>query len=502
MGGGLMQLVAYGAQDVYLTGNPQITFFKVVYRRHTNFSIESIEQSFNGTADFGKKVSCTISRNGDLVHRIYLQTTLPQVNIKYDSVGTTNKINGGVDLKYGMARWCNWVGEKLVNFVEIEIGGQKIDKHYGEWLHIWNQLTTPAGHSESYQRMVGNVPKLTKPHLIGNTANDILIGDDTGTKLFIPLQFWFCRNPGLALPLIALQYHEVKINVEFEDLKNLFIAYSGGTSTGTAVVSKQPASGVNLNNTSLWVDYIFLDTDERRRFAQLSHEYLIEQLQFPGEETITSATSKIRLNFNHPVKELIWVAQKNVCNANLQHFNYTDTLDSSPTLSHDLLGSRMLQGIIENIAYGVSGSRLPLTTILTDVGVNTCSLAKLQLNGQDRFSERTGDYFNYVQPYNHHTSAPHIGINVYSFSLKPEEHQPSGTCNFSRIDNANLFLTVTANTTKTGDVSIVNTSSDIASEGSLIAGSGATGSAKVRVYATNYNVLRIMSGMGGLAYSN
>ena len=497
MGGGLMQLVAYGAQDVYLTGNPQITFFKVVYRRHTNFSIESIEQSFNGTADFGKKVSCTISRNGDLVHRIYLQTTLPTV---------THATSHG--LEYGIMRWCNWVGEKLINFVEIEIGGQKIDKHYGEWLHIWNQLTTPAGHEESYQRMVGNVPALTKNHATGE-GGEVLVGPAGGTKLFIPLQFWFCRNPGLALPLIALQYHEVKINVEFEDLKNLYIQatlaeVAGGSPTDTGLIaSTEPAlqtpTAVSLTNTSLWVDYIFLDTDERRRFAQLSHEYLIEQLQFPGEETITTATSKIRLNFNHPVKELIWVAQKNRCSSYLQHFNYTDLLDSSPTLSHNLLGSRMLQGVIENVQAKTVSTDLeqPLELINTDKGANTCSLAKLQLNGQDRFSERSGDYFNYVQPYNHHTSAPHLGINVYSFALKPEEHQPSGTCNFSRIDNANLFLTVTDDTIKQGKVTSVGGSS-------VFVESAVThpSSAKVRVYATNYNVLRIMSGMGGLAYSN
>ena len=505
MGGGLMQLVAYGAQDVYLTGNPQITFFKVVYRRHTNFSIESIEQSFNGTADFGKKVSCTISRNGDLVHRIYLQTTLPQVKLTQPA-GTGDDdqhliINGSTtDLVGGMTRWCNWVGEKLINFVEIEIGGQKIDKHYGEWLHIWNQLTTPAGHEESYQRMVGNVPELTKNQMPitapGSSTPEVVtyIGAG-GTKLFIPLQFWFCRNPGLALPLIALQYHEVKINVEFEDLKNLFIAQASGA-PGTLITPTSTA----LANTSLWVDYIFLDTDERRRFAQLSHEYLIEQLQFPGEETITTATSKIRLNFNHPVKELIWVAQKSRCSANLQHFNYTDLLDSSPTLSHNLLGSRMLQGVLENVQAKTVGAHLeqPLELVNADKGANTCSLAKLQLNGQDRFSERSGDYFNYVQPYNHHTSAPHLGINVYSFALKPEEHQPSGTCNFSRIDNANLFLTVTANTTLSGALSF---SSGILKE-AVPSPSGSAVAAKVRVYATNYNVLRIMSGMGGLAYSN
>ena len=496
MGGGLMQLVAYGAQDIYLTGNPQITFFKVVYRRHTNFSIESIEQTFNGTADFGKKVSCTISRNGDLVHRIYLQTTLPDqiINVATTASGgdlTVQNQVGVSDLRDGIVRWCNWVGEKMINFAEIEIGGQRIDKHYGEWLHLWNQLTNQSGHDESYQRMVGNTPHLTKNRstVASTTATQNI--SVSGKRLYVPLQFWFCRNPGLALPLIALQYHEVKINIEFEELKNLFIARTSSTTDGGTSVAVQGA----LQNTSLWVDYIFLDTDERRRFAQLSHEYLIEQLQYPGEETITTTSNKIRLNFNHPVKELVWVAQKEVSVENMQHFNYTDSLDSSPTLTHNSQGSRMLQGIVENISDNVGGS---LKLISSDEGNNTCSGAKIQLNGQDRFSERDGDYFNYVQPYNHHTRAPHIGVNVYSFALKPEEHQPSGTCNFSRIDNANLFLTVTSNTLKTGKVSV---SGGILSEKEITT-AGSTKNARVRVYATNYNVLRIMSGMGGLAYSN
>ena len=491
MGGGLMQLVAYGAQDIYLTGNPQITFFKVVYRRHTNFSIESIEQTFNGTADFGKKVSCTISRNGDLVHRIYLQTTLPDqiINVATTANGgnlTVQNDTGNTNLRDGIVRWCNWVGEKMINFAEIEIGGQRIDKHYGEWLHLWNQLTNQSGHDESYQRMVGNTPHLTKNRstVASTTATQNI--SVSGKRLYVPLQFWFCRNPGLALPLIALQYHEVKINIEFEELKNLFIARTSSNST----VAVQGA----LQNTSLWVDYIFLDTDERRRFAQLSHEYLIEQLQYPGEETITTTSNKIRLNFNHPVKELVWVAQKEVSVENMQHFNYTDSLDSSPTLTNNSQGSRMLQGIVENIS---DGSNNKLKLINSDEGNNTCNLAKIQLNGQDRFSERDGDYFNYVQPYNHHTRAPHVGVNVYSFALKPEEHQPSGTCNFSRIDNANLFLTVTSRTLRKGTVGV---SGGILSETNI--DGGTTNNARVRVYATNYNVLRIMSGMGGLAYSN
>lgn len=471
-----MQLVAYGAQDIYLTGNPQITFFKVVYRRHTNFSIESIEQTFNGNADFGKKVSCTISRNGDLVHRVYLETTLPHITLN----------DASNDLVY--ARWVNFVGEALINYVEVEIGGQRIDRHYGEWLHIWNQLTLAPGQEDGYNRMVGNIPQLIKNSPGGNI---------TGAKLYIPLQFWFCRNPGLALPLIALQYHEVKINIEFAALSDLLVLYRIGE--GSPVQRSYP--NVNLANTSLWVDYIFLDTDERRRFAQISHEYLIEQLQYPGEETVTSQSNKIRLNFNHPVKELIWVAQKQVCKDYKQWFNYTDRLDSTPMLSTNTMGSNLLFGISESMYVNAIGFSLESTL---DAGSNTCEIAKIQLNGQDRFAERGGDYFNYVQPFNHHTRTPAPGINVYSFGLKPEEHQPSGTCNFSRIDNANLFITVTADSVRQGSVYIDTLAGSIPKY-ALIESTPSEGSpsnAKVRVYASNYNVLRIMSGMAGVAYSN
>ena len=486
MGGGLMQLVAYGAQDIYLTGNPQITFFKVVYRRHTNFSVESIEQTFNGTADFGKKVSCTISRNGDLVHRIYLQTTLPAQSSTGD--GTAVTYNGTANMEGGIIRWVNWVGEKLINYAEVEIGGQRIDKHYGEWLHIWNQLSNTASHDEGYQRMIGNIPSLTN-----NIANSLSGSSIDSQNLYIPLQFWFCRNPGLALPLIALQYHEVKINIEFEELKNLFIAQK---TTANSIVNADVTG--SLNNTSLWVDYIFLDTDERRRFAQLSHEYLIEQLQYPGEETITTKTNKIRLNFNHPVKELVWVVKKTASIDFKQHFNYSDQLDSSPALSHYHTGNRLLQSIVENVQVSGAGGELELTNM--DEGKNACASAKIQLNGQDRFSVRSGDYFNFVQPYNHHTRTPHTGINVYSFALKPEEHQPSGTCNFSRIDNANLFLTVTTNTTLTGSSGNPQITAGKLVENMSTAPTSTN--ARVNVYAVNYNVLRIMSGMGGLAYSN
>jgi len=497
-----MQLVAYGAQDIYLTGNPQITFFKVVYRRHTNFSMESIEQTFNGTADFGKRVTATISRNGDLIHRVYLQVTLPDVT---PAAG-------------GNFRWTNWLGHALVKNVEVEIGGQRIDKQYGDWLHIWNELTQTAGHQSGYANMVGNVPSLTQPNSDASTAI-------TGQILYIPLQFWFCRNPGLALPLIALQYHEVRVNVEFRAKSECYWEAAGATGDKATTVN-------SLTKASLWVDYIYLDTDERRRFAQISHEYLIEQLQFTGEESVSTTSAKVKLAFNHPCKELVWVVQKdsNVSSTAMigmggeQWFNYTDAADKtflSGTPSDPLgggmgtaafiggnfpyslpftgtystaganltAGSSSTGGINSGSGTGgvtfadlLGGVNMTASTAtgwtanvaLLDSGANPVSRAKLQLNGHDRFAEREGRYFNLVQPYQHHENVPATGINVYSFGLKPEEHQPSGTCNFSRIDNATLNLTLTSN----------------------------TGAAKVRVYATNYNVLRIMSGMGGLAYSN
>jgi len=365
MGGGLLQLVAYGAQDVYLTGNPQITFWKVVYRRHTNFSMEAIEQSFNGSPRFGSRVTAQISRNGDLIHRMWLQLELPA-------------------LTEGSA-YVDKAGLALIKSVELEIGGQKIDKHYGEWMHIWNELSLPVGKQDGYSKLVGE----------GGAA----------ATLYVPLEFWFCRNPGLALPLIALQYHDVKVNIEFED--------------SATVLASGATAGGNID-ARLWVDYVFLDTDERRRFSQMSHEYLIDQLQFTGDE---STLNNIKLSFNHPVKELVWVLKAE----NAAKLQYNGNMES----------------------------------------------AKLQLNGHDRFAERPAAYFELVQPFQHHENVPiSKNIYVYSFALKPEEHQPSGTLNMSRIDTAALKLT------------------------------GATANATAKVFATNYNVLRILSGMGGLAYSN
>ena len=441
-GGGLMQLVAYGAQDIYLTGNPQITFFKVVYRRHTNFAMEAIEQTFMGQVDFGKRVSVLISRNGDLIHRMYFQTELPEI---------CSLVSG---------RWTDNVGDHLIRTVEVEIGGQRIDKQYGDWLHIWNALSLPVGLQVGYDRMTGHVLELT----------DGLTSGKPRYTLFIPFQFWFNRNAGLALPLIALQYHEVKINMELRTFAELWIGTADNQDgcAGVSVGAPCPTQ-CGLGQSSLWVDYIYLDTDERRRFAQVSHEYLIEQLQFNGDETVTATNNKLRLTFNHPTKEIVWIIQK-------------DCFVARPTVDNSFLGNQW-----SNYQIFPAANDSFAEENFSQTAGSPNVLFKIQLNGHDRFQARIGRYFNEVQTYQHHTRTPiSVGIYVYSFALRPEEHQPSGSVNFSRIDNANLIFTLDP------DVFVCDPAAQ----------SPDATTAKMRVYAVNYNVLRVMSGMGGVAYSN
>jgi hypothetical protein len=419
MGGGLMQLVAYGAQDIYITGNPQITFFKIVYRRHTNFAIEAIEQTFNGTIGFNKKVSATISRNGDLVTNLWLEIVLTK--------------SAGVNTTYFPA-------EEFVTDVEFELGGQRIDKHYADWFRIYDELFRGNEDQVAYQRMT-----------------DFVDGEVSGQskRMFFPLVFFFNKNPGLALPLIALQYHEAKLNFNF----------------GTPLNINTSASNFDVK---LYADYIYLDTDERRRFAQVNHEYLIEQLQFTSDEAITvdtvgRKTTNLRLNFNHPVKFLTWVAKASSVNGSgTGHGLYTG---SSPNAGD---------------AAGNTGTYAEQLAPLWS--------AKLQLNGHDRFSERKGSYFNRVQPHQTMGRMPQSGIYMYSFALKPEEHQPSGTCNFSRIDNATLQLTFKHAANAANTIVAVGTEDFTVNAAKALT--------VCKVFAVNYNVLRVMSGMGGLAYSN
>ena len=521
MGGGLMQLVAYGAQDIYLTGNPQITFFKVVYRRHTNFAMECVEQTLNGSTAAGANVTATVSRNGDLVGKMYVT-----------SVGSQTTTNGS----------------GIVATAEVEIGGQRIDKQTAEWMQIWNELSTPESKAVGLKAMMGDVGT------VGASSTGV-------GMLQVPLLFWFCRNPGLALPLIALQYHEVKVKLTLG------------------------AGGTGSEDAKLWADYIYLDTDERRRFAQVSHEYLIEQVQ----ETSASASATQKLNFNHPVKELVWTSAGDYTSAKLvlnghdrfaaqeeeyfqlrQPFDHhtaipSQNLPSAALVSSvgalDIFSGSYTQTTVEAeswanaavtsgdviVSQGGDGTAdiSGITAAVTDVDAETaatlvysflkndlvilpkvgdivsvkvsgiCSITNAVTAAADAVEvvakvtgiadgALTGGLTNAA---NYHiqldvslceaslgveiatsahftihsfsilsntgcrTSQLTTKINCYSFALKPEEHQPSGTCNFSRIDNAQLT---------TGDA-LATTDN---------------------IYAVNYNVLRVMSGMGGLAYSN
>ena len=465
-----MQLVAYGAQDIYLTGNPQITFFKVVYRRHTNFSMETIEQTINGSSVANGTGTVTISRNGDLVHKVYVTVA-----------GATALASGG---------------NTIIDNVELEIGGQRIDKQTTQWNQIWADLSTPESKEAGYQCMTGGCVQ----------AGTYGVG-----QIQVPLNFWFCRNPGLALPLIALQYHEVKLKCVW------------GATEGTRLVV---------------CDYIYLDTDERRRFAQVSHEYLIEQIQ----EQSADGTGSFKLNFNHPVKELIWTsnATNSYDTAQLklnghdrfsaqqeEYFQLRQPMDYHTAvpgqnivlsnrpqlLATPLDGGIELQSTTETTSTTVTLSATQLlwaaggTTIdnfkfgdivilnygggnnaaAADTFTHTATITARTLDTTLTFSPSWGDaipaledadaltvlIIARVQDPVSRTGSLTTKLNVYSFALKPEEHQPSGTCNFSRIDNAELKLG-TAGGMGTTDI----------------------------IYAVNYNVLRIMSGMGGLAYSN
>ena len=543
-----MQLVAYGTQDLFLTGEPDITFWKISFKQYTNFAMESIEQTFQGQADFGRRVTAILSRNGDLAYKAYLQVTLPEINQNLNTAPVSG--NSGV-----YARWLDFIGEQMIAQVEVEIGGQRLDRQYGDFMHIWNQLTMTEEQKRGYFKMIGHTTQLT--YLTDPSfapVNGPCAGSGAGsgpaqvcaprntlpeTTLYIPLLFWFCKNPGLALPLLALQFHDVKINVDFRPLGECLWAVTTLTDATGKNVSCSAAYQQSMVAASLYIDYIFLDADERRKVAQNPHEYLIEQLQYTGDEAVGASSAKIKLNFNHPTKQIIWVVQPDAnvdyCSSMIsnsvlfkllgaQPFNYTDALDALPN-SIAAYGSQAAtagdngvitpSGMFEmpgaaGLAAGsvwqntsstpvgytpftASGSSQGAESAVSDAGTfvlaetaldmhcwgeNPVVVCKLQLNGQDRISEREGGYFDVVQPFQHHTRSPDTGINVYSFALRPEEHQPSGTCNFSRIDNAVLQLVLSSN-----------------------AVSG-TATCKVRVYGINYNILRVTGGLAGQAYAS
>ena len=477
MAGGLMQLVAYGAQDVYLTGQPKVTFFQAVYKRHTNFAMENIQQTVNGTTTNSGRVSVTIARNGDLVGNMYV-SLLP-------ITANTTSNNNTFDT-------C-WIAERALADIEMTIGGQRIDKHYQTWWRLYAEVFLNESDKYCWGKMVSTGAQLSAIAGTGINGNQ--------PRVYLPLLFFFNRNPGLYLPLIALQYHEVRLDF---DLTSYYTSYFS-------------------TDFQVWANYVYLDTEERRRFAQKGHEYLIEQVQHTGGDSTTATYDTfqlIRLSFNHPVKEFVWcyvnpnssttanlnalwnfsTATQNVqvtvntaCYVNsnnyiLPHLSGVPHLyfangnqpqsgagfaTGNPAAMGTLGQANTYTWIEEGYPSSASGLRLQDTMYET----GPLNQFKIILNGQDRFKEQLGKYFNQYQPFVYHSGCPYVGIYVYSFALQPEEHQPTGTCNFSRIDNAQVAVSIKAG--------------------------GISGAApQQKLFAVNYNILRIQSGMGGLAFSN
>jgi len=434
MTGGLLQLAAYGAQDIYLTGNPQITYFVGVYRRHTNFAIQSVPQYFTGNADFGQKVYCLVDRIGDLINQMFLRVKLPDIS-QYNY----NDDAGNLVEYY----WVNSIGHAIIKIIDVEIGGVVIDRQYGLWMEIWGELTTPVGKKAGYNSMIGK--------------SDYPVNLDNGgaLDLYVPIYFWFCRNVGLSLPLIAIQSQEVRFNVTFRQYQELIIS-----TTGVPIITNN--NPLEITQTWFDIDYIFLEDDERKIFAKNNHQYLIEQLQVyatsltsnglrqdptdPNKMTrIPDLNQNILLDFNHPVKELYWVIQ------------------NSTVLSvYPFGGNEWYNFSTESYKNGKVNGTDPMIR------------GKLIFEGQELFDTKDAKFFRTVVPYQRHTNVPNNFIYIYSFSLNPEEFQPSGACNFSRIDSQMLYLEISDQ---------------------LI-------DPIITIFASNYNILNIAAGMAGLEYSS
>jgi hypothetical protein len=411
--GGLLQLVAVGKQDVFLTGNPQITWFKFVYRRHTNFAVEAVEMYSDNEPDFGKKISWLVPRSGDLLGPCILEITLPELFLS-----TTGE----------SVAYVNSIGHALIKEISVTIGEQEIDRQTGEWMEIWSSLTTTESQKFGFYDMMGKVDGYSQPTLVGPL------------KLYVPLQFWFCKNPGLYLPLLALQYHPVRINITFRPLQECF--WTPTVIVDCTDVTVKPA---HITSLTLYGDFVYLDVDERRRFVSTAHEYLIEQIQYTSQIAIppSSQSIPVPIEFNHPVREFIWVLQRQAVINNKEWFNFSS-----------------------------------LSVNETGVRTDILSTAVLQLDGFDRFQVRDAPYFRLVQPWQRHTTIPSDDyIYCYSLALRPEELQPSGSMNASRIDSIVLQITTAQGTTP------------------------AIGNSTIRVYATNHNVLRVVDGFGGVLFT-
>ena len=451
MGGGIIQLVAYGKENIYLNGNPQITFFKQIYRRHTNFAMEDVVQNFLEQPNFGKKYTCKIATEGDLANRMCLRVVLPAINMKNTQ-----------------CKWNNYIGFSMINYIEIEIGNKIIDKHYGEWMYIWSCLTSRNIMDDGLNKLIGNIPELTQYSFTKPEYT-----------LYIPLYFWFCRDSGLSIPLVSLQLDNININVSFnaldeclttipthyiacyddlveferfeiitqtnsekqiygmfydydvvyqklyytplssqnfdssnniESLDNEYFIIPQQNVVSFIIYNNAVSSFKNINMVDciILVDYIYIEVEERKKFLNSKSDYLIEQLIYTPDITIKETHPKIQLTIDHPCKLTVWLMQLDDMLYANDLFNYTS--------------------FYENNIKKKQESLITLTT--------------LKLNSQDRLTQRSGDYFEFIQPYQHSSNRLPKGCFMYSYSLFPTNTNPSGSSNMSEIDLVELGIKV------------------------------------------------------------
>ena len=428
MGGGILQLVIKGKVDTYLTGNPEFSFFKAVYRRHTNFSIESIKQQLTKIGVGESKVSCTISRSGDLLGKVVLEVLLDR--------GDAQNITGnGTYLN-----WTNNTGHAFIKECEIEIGGHIIDKHYSQWLDIQNEL-----YDINEQEWIGLNKHPGKRGYFKSGSKGII---SQKLKLYIPLHFWFCDNPGLYLPIVGITKHDININILVRSVEHLFNLDGELSYTNT-----RP-------EIDMWCDYIFLDNEEKRKYLLEKKAYLIQQVQRYEKDTELNNAFKLY----HPVKEIFWISQNS--NVSSEAGNGSTNMDCLKNISGQPQTNR------NDYFNYQSSSSLDKEVIYSQNSYESFKKARLTINGIDRFYERDATYFRLIQPIQCKQKVPNKHIYMYSFSLNPRKYQPSGCCNFSKIDEANLIFT---------------SSQDYTNE-------------KLSIYAVNYNVMIVSNGMAGLVY--
>jgi len=442
MNGSILQLVSFGKEDEYLTSRPQISFFNIVFKRHTYFAIETMEQSLFGENNFGGTSICKISKNGDLLGPCFLKVTLPKINTKQEFQ------NYGLyyyhDTFENKSKWVNRVGFRLIKNIKLKIGSQIIDELYSTWMYVWAELFYNNNKKSMLDKMVG-----TK----GSDGSRNGLNTNTTHDLQIPLMFSFFRHPSLYIPLLSLEYNDVEFQIEFETLENCYFVNNDNQRTTNNL------SG-NLSNVSLSCDYIFLDEEEKTNLKKYNYDYLIETLQSQENIKVNNGKNEnIELDFYHPIKELFWIVRRNYSNNVGDKFTDFTNNASGITLASE---GTIIDGSLDedDIAFSLGKSGT----------LSNISFARIYLNEEARISERNNTYFNYIIPYQHHKSSPDLGINVYSFSLYPEEHQPSGVCNFSRLQKKSLSIT-----SKTNGL--------------------------LNIYALGYNVIRVKNGFGQLAYA-